>query len=404
MPNWISRHLVLVGCLAAVPATSIAIVRAQPLQSALAPTLSLSANARTTTQSFQGWALIFDLTLFHPQIFSTSVQVTPLLINGQNGSWANTIQLIVTDANGLQQNWPVQLATTPSGSLNLDATTVGRLTWVVAPSDTAAIAAGTYRVVAQLNTTASAGTIGWNGINNSPSVSLQISSPPAPLSADQQEQQAELLARYDHLLGNDAQAVADLNAFLSGNPNNIGALAFLGNLLEQTGQTANALAAYDQALATFYVANPGPLPEDPDTLLIPAGRLRSQLLSQSGGRGRPQVAIQLLDQGAQSPGVLFVDLNITNVGNDVAMNASIQQIAFNTVAGMGQVTLNNILTMLPPIFADFLTVNASATVRIYVNAPSTVTTFSITETGTVADIFGAPAPFTQTQTLTVAGK
>jgi hypothetical protein len=379
--------------------------RAQSVQSVPAPTLSLSANARTTGQSFQGWALIFDLALFHPQIFSTNVQVTPLLINEQSGSWANTIQLVVTDANGLQQNWPVQLAMTPAGSLSLDATTIGRLAWVVAPSDTAAIAAGTYHVVAQLNTSASAGTIGWNGMNNSSSVSLQITSPPAPLSTDQQEQQAELLARYDHLLGNDTQAVADLNAFLSGNPNNFGALAFVGNLLEQTGQTANALAAYDQALAAFYVANPGPLPEDPDTLLIPAGRLRSQLLSQSGQRGTPQVAIQLLDQGVQSPGVLFVDLNITNVGNDVAMNALIQQIAFNTAAGTGQVTLNSALTMLlPPIFVDFLAVNASATVRIYVNASSTVTSYSITETGTVADIFGTSAPFTETQTITVAGK
>jgi hypothetical protein len=246
--------------------------------------------------------------------------------------------------------------------------------------------------------------MGWNGINNSPSVSLQINPPPSGLTVSQQEQQAELLARYDHLLGNDTQAIAEISAFLNQQPSSVGALAFKGALLEQTGQTVQALVAYDQAVEAFYAANPGPLPEDPDSLLIPQGRLRSQLFSQSGQRGTPQVAIQVLDQGVQSSGVFFVDLNITNVGNDVAANALIQTIALNTLAGTGQVTLNNVLTLLPPLLVDFLAVNASASVRIYVNAPSTVTTYSITETGTVADFFGTPAPFTQTQTLTVAGK
>jgi hypothetical protein len=52
---------------------------------------------------------------------------------------------------------------------------------------------------------------------------------------------------------------------------------------------------------------------------------------------------------------------------------------------------------------DYLAVNASTTVRIYVNVPSTVTAYSIAEMGEIADIFGTPTPFTETQAVTGSG-
>jgi hypothetical protein len=160
--------------------------------------------------------------------------------------------------------------------------TVGRLTWVVGPSDTSQIPAGTYSVTAVLDTTTSAGNTGWQGITASPLVSVQVGAPPSPLSLDQQEQQAGLLAKYDHLLNNDTQALADLTSFLNQQPNSIGALTFRGSLLAETGQLSDALNSLNQALTAFYVANPAPVSEDPVPLIVAQAKVQSQLMSQTG--------------------------------------------------------------------------------------------------------------------------
>jgi hypothetical protein len=396
--NWIPSV-----CLTALLTGNIGIARAQSSRAGPDPNLSLSANGRSDTQLYQGWPWIFEATVSHPDRFSKTVNISPLLINAQNGSWANTVQLVVSDANGVTQNWSVLLATAPSGSLTLDQSRYGRLLWTLAPAATATIAPGTYEVTAVLDTTASAGTTGWNGTTNSYSVSLQISPPPSPLTIDQQAQQAKLLANYDHLLGNDSQAIIDLDAFLNQQPNNVGALALRGDLLEQTGQTADALAAYDQAVDAFYAANPGPLPEAPEGLVTPQGRLLGKLQSQSGIRGRPQAAIQVVGQGVQSPAVFFLDLQVTNVGNDVAENVVLNQITFQTLSGTGQVTFNNILSPGFPVGTNFLAVNASAIIRVFVTVQGMVGDVSVTENGTAADIFGTPTSFSQTQTIFLNG-
>lgn len=386
-------------CFAVILAASQPVARTQSSQLGVSPMFSLSANGRANTQTYQGWALLLDAELCHPNLYSTSSVVIPLTISQMNGSWANTMQLAVTDNTGAAQNWPIQPVTIPNGPLNLDGTNVGRAAWVVAPSDTSTIAAGTYQVVGILNTVGSAGSAGWSGTRRSNPVSIQISAPPTSLSPEQQEEQAETLAYYDLLLGSVPKALSDVNALLAQQPNAIGALALQGDLLEQSGQTADALSAYNQALAAFFGPNSTALLEAPVGLLVPQGRLQSELLTQSGTRGQPQVAIQILDQGVQSPGVLFLDLQITNVGNDVAQNVQLNQITLETLGGTGQVVYNNVLSPQPPTFTDFLPVNSSATIRIFVAALGTVNSFSITESGAAADIFGTPVAFSQTQTV-----
>jgi hypothetical protein len=386
--------------LSALLAGAAGSLSAQSASPSPAPSLSLSVNGSLNLQVYQGWALIVNASLYNPDQFNRQNVLTPLTINAQNGSWANTVQLAVTDGNGIVQSWPIKPVAVPTGSITLDQTNVGGLTWVVAPSDSAAITAGTYYLIAYLNTTASAGTTGWNGATNSYAVSVQVSAPPSLMTTDQQEQHSELLATYDHLLGNDTQAVTDLDLFLAQQPNAVGALAAKGDSLELLGQTAEALDAYDQAVAAFYASKPGLQPEELTSLLNPQGALRSKLLSQSGARGTPQVAISLLDQGLQSPGVFFLDLRITNVGSDVAQNAVLNQLTFQTLSGAGQVFANNMLTTLPSR-VDFLGVNASVTARIFVIAQGAVNSFSITENGTAADIFGTASAFSQTQTVSL---
>lgn len=395
-------HTLITSCTVGVALTaSVAMLHAQPAQVSLAPILSLSANGRGETQAFQGTPLIFSSTLFNPQKFKRVSSFSALTINPQNGSWANNIKLQVIDGNGTIQNWPIQLIAPPPGAINLDATTSGRLTWLLGPSETSVIAAGTYSVIALLDSTASAGATGWSGIINSENVTVQISSPLLSPTVDQQEEKVELLASYNHLLGNDSAAIESLDAFLKQQPNNIGALALEGKVFEQMGQPKMALAAYQQALQAFLAANPGPLPEPPDSLFIPANRLRSALSSQRAGRGRPNVAIQLLDQGTASPGVSFLDLQVKNTGTDFAANVVLNQLSFQTLDGTGQVTFNSLLSPRLPVATDLLAVNDSATVRIFVTVLDTVNSFALTESGTAADIFGTPAPFSQTQTISL---
>jgi hypothetical protein len=389
-------------CFASFLVASSVASRGQSSVPGVSPIFSLTANGDTTVQAYQGWALLLGGELAHPDLYSTSVLVSPLLINAQNGSWTNTIQLVVTDSTGATQTWPIQSVAIPSGSLSLDADNVGDLAWVLAPSDTAAIPAGTYNVVGILNTTASAGTTGWSGTGQSNSVSIQMAAPPASPSAAEVEEQSDMLARYHILVGNAPQALQDVNALLAQQPTAVGTLELQGDLLAQSGQTAQALLAYDSAVASFYQQNPGQLPEAPRGLLVQQRSLRSALLSQSGAQGQPQVAIQLLDQGVQSPGVFFLDLQITNVGNDVAENVALSQITFQTLSGTGQVFYNNMLSPQLPSFTDSLSVNASVTVRIFAAAQGTVNGFSITETGTAADIFGTPVSFSQTQTTSLS--
>jgi hypothetical protein len=367
-------------------------------QAAVSPRLSLTANAGRNVQVYQGSPLLLNATVYNSARSSKTV-LTPLLINAQNGSWANAVQLFVVNASGTRQNWSFQLIAPPVGSLTLDQT-VGNLTWVLAPSATSSIAPGSYTAGIELDTTASAGTSGWKGTTISYTVSIQIASLPSPLTADQQEAQATLLATYDHLQGNDTQAVADLDAFLSQNSTAVGALSLKGNLLAGMGQTSDALDAYDGAVSAFYAANPS-APEEPDALLIAQGQVRSTLLSQTGKRGVPQVQINLQDQGTQSPGVFFLDLQITNIGADVAQNVLLNQLALKVLDGSGQVFTDNLLSPQPPIATDFLGTNASTTVRIFVRAQGTVNSASLTESGTAVDIFGTPAPFSQTQTVSL---
>ena len=400
--RWRTNRLLRRACRASVLIATLTNLEAQSPPATPAPIAALSANGRAETQTYQGWPLILNATLLNPARFAATASVAPLMIDPQQGSWANTIQLVATDSNAATQNWPVHMIAVPSGSLSLDAFNSGRVVWVIAPSDTSMIAPGTYRVSAVLDTTKSATAAGWNGIAYSDPAIVTIGLPPTASTLAQQTEQARLLALYDHLLGNDSQAVADISALLEQQPGNIEALAVEGNLLEQMGQTTQAASVYTQAIAAFLAANAGPSSADPpDVLLVAQNRVRATLLSQSAGRGQPQPAIQLLDVGSPSAGVFFVDLQISNVGSDVAQTVILNQLTFQTTSGSGQVTFNSALSPHFPMATDFLAVNDSAAVRFFVSVQGAVNSFLLTEKGTAADVFGTPTGFTQTQTVSL---
>jgi hypothetical protein len=85
---------------------------------------------------------------------------------------------------------------------------------------------------------------------------------------------------------------------------------------------------------------------------------------------------------------------VTGTGN--ARNLQVNQIAFRTLSGTGTVSL---LSAAPPLVVGSLDVGAATTLRLYLNVPSTVTRFGITETGSVQDVIGTNYSYSIAQSL-----
>jgi hypothetical protein len=389
--------LVVTFCASATLGSS---VLAQSSAPAPIPELSLSVNDSVIPVVFQGWPVLIQLAI--TQSDSLNPRVPPLPINPLNGSWANTIQIQVTDASGIAQNWPIKLVRVPSGALTLGYGDVGQLFWTVSPSHSSAIAPGTYNVLAVINTTSSAGTSGWSGTAASDLIPIVIQPPISPLTQTQAEHQAQLWSFYHFVTGNSAQALTDLNSLLVSYPNSITGLSLKGDLLADLGQVSEAVSSYRSALTAFYAQNLQ-LQEPPNHLIRAKQTLESVLLSQTGLVGNPQISIALLDHGQSSPRVLFFDLQVTNIGTGTAKRVRFETFSAATTTGSGQVTYDATLSPTLPIVITSLAAGASSTVRIFLDVPSTVLFYSLTELGSFSDLFGTQTSFNYSQMLTKTG-
>lgn len=102
--------------------------------------------------------------------------------------------------------------------------------------------------------------------------------------------------------------------------------------------------------------------------------------------GQPRLAGSVSNKGIHSPGVLWVDLKISNTGSSLARNVTVTQILPRVLAGSGTVTMNATLSPPLPLVLGDISVNNSVTRRLYFNLPATVTRFSITENGTLSGV------------------
>jgi hypothetical protein len=250
----------------------------QTSSSTVSPEITVTANHTPEPQVIQGEPLVITALLSNPGIFSASVAA--LQINPQNGSWANTVKLTITDSTGATVPWPAQLVSAPAGALTLDGQQTGVLKWIVSAADSNNIAAGTYQVVAVVDTTASAGTTGWNGTATSDVAVVQVNAPSTPTQA-QIEQKLLSEAIADRLLGNNIQAATALDQLLVQNPTSVRALQLKGAVLTDMGQTQAALDATQQALDNVLAQDPNPQ-EPPKLLLSAASSLRDQIFANTG--------------------------------------------------------------------------------------------------------------------------
>lgn len=111
--------------------------------------------------------------------------------------------------------------------------------------------------------------------------------------------------------------------------------------------------------------------------------------------GQPRLYGQIVNKGTGLQGY-YVDLQLTNTGTGNARNLHANQIIFKTLAGTNSVTLKEPSV---PLQVGNLDVGATTTVRLFLNVPSTVTRFGITETGALQNVLGTTLSYSISQSI-----
>jgi von Willebrand factor A domain-containing protein 7 len=104
--------------------------------------------------------------------------------------------------------------------------------------------------------------------------------------------------------------------------------------------------------------------------------------------GTPRITGFVAAKGLDPSGAHYVDVRLTNTGTGNARNLKITLITPRMLSGIGTVTYNSSLSPPLPVAAGNLDVGSSATFRLFLGVPSTVTKFSVTESGSVQDVLG----------------
>ena len=114
--------------------------------------------------------------------------------------------------------------------------------------------------------------------------------------------------------------------------------------------------------------------------------------------GEVRIGARISGQGVAAPGIMYVDLRLASTGAANAHNISLNQLRFRTLTGTGTVTLGSAPVL--PYVVPRLDMGYATTVQIFLNVPSTVTSFSIREIGTAQDVGGRSFRFSLNQRVT----
>jgi hypothetical protein len=133
-----------------------------------------------------------------------------------------------------------------------------------------------------------------------------------------------------------------------------------------------------------------------DSLLSAATDSSTALTVIAGGE--PQITAKTTGSGTVN-GNFYEDIQIVNTGTGVARNLTISSVAFKTLLGTGSITLNTTLSPGLPDNLGSLNVGGSVTVRLYLNVPTGVTRFMLSETGTLGDITGKTFAYSSAQAV-----
>lgn len=116
--------------------------------------------------------------------------------------------------------------------------------------------------------------------------------------------------------------------------------------------------------------------------------------------GVPRLDGHITAKGTAAPGVVFVEVALTNSGAGLAQQIRIDSLALRTLSGSGTVTFNTAQSPSLPIALTDLGMTESTSVRLYFNVPASVKRFSVTENISLQDKFGRPLKFANSQAVT----
>jgi uncharacterized repeat protein (TIGR01451 family) len=101
--------------------------------------------------------------------------------------------------------------------------------------------------------------------------------------------------------------------------------------------------------------------------------------------GPPKIAAVITGKRFVAPGVLSVDLLLTNKGSGNALNVTLGAIQFRTLTGVGAVTMTSPAL---PIAIGNVNAGVSATVTLTLDVPPTVRRFAMSEAGAMEGVTG----------------
>ncbi|MCU6496879.1 hypothetical protein LPN04_03620 [Rugamonas sp. A1-17] len=115
--------------------------------------------------------------------------------------------------------------------------------------------------------------------------------------------------------------------------------------------------------------------------------------------GRPDFTAAIVGQETVAPGVIGIDVRLTNIGVGTARDMTLSSLSLRTLAGTGTVTLNTALSPALPMITPNVDVGSFFTVRLTFNVPPTVQRFSVIENGGVTDLSGVIYAYSQAQSV-----
>ena len=172
--------------------------------------------------------------------------------------WPKSIHFQVRRANdpAVQPDWPVSLLVTPEKkALVLDGTATTEAIWSLSPEAAAQLGAGSWQIVAILDTAAGAPADAWRGRAASAPVTITIKPRPPSLSAAEGAQDALEVSRYYAAAAQWDKSLEAARKAAGLNSSSIEAHTLIGDALSARGDNQAAMKAYQTAMAAFQKQN-----------------------------------------------------------------------------------------------------------------------------------------------------
>jgi hypothetical protein len=160
----------------------------------------------------------------------------------------------------------------------------------------------------------------------------------------------------------------------------------------------NVTAASSKTVPAGFVISQSPTS---GTLVDPDSSVALVVSSGPKTYRRPKLDVWIGAERMGPSGTLFIDLKLTNIGQEDAVNVKIGHLSFRTLCGNGRVTYSPELSGKLPLRVGNIVKGTSITVTLALNVPGTVTGFFITESGRMRNTAGSLFRFSGRQMVTL---